>query len=158
MWKVKFDNGETIELAASWIELKLWSKSIQDEEDDDDDDSAEESSDAASCNDEDEGLENDEEEEEADNTAGAAGNAETGTQASSSDKDQPSGTQRRQNTCSNCGVVGHNKNGCKAPPKEGGTSAAPAKKKRKAAPELPQGSAGSIRSHRLPPSAHGAVT
>ena len=43
MWEVKFDNGETHKLAASWIELKLWSKSIEDEENDADDDVDEES-------------------------------------------------------------------------------------------------------------------
>ena len=158
LWEVKFDNGETHELAASWIELKLWSKSIQDEEDDDDDDEGEESSDQASSKDDDEGRENEEEEEEAENTAGPAGNAETGTQASTSDKEQPSGAQKRQNTCGNCGAVGHNRAGCKEPTKEGGTRAPPQKKSRKAAPQLPEGSAGSILCHRLPPSAHGAVT
>jgi hypothetical protein len=38
MWEVKFDKGETHTLAASWIELKLWSKSIENEENDADDD------------------------------------------------------------------------------------------------------------------------
>ena len=44
MWEVKFDNGETHKLAASWIELKLWSKSIEDKENDADDDDKEQPS------------------------------------------------------------------------------------------------------------------
>ena len=55
--------------------------------------------------------------EEAENTAGTAGNAEVGSQASSPDKEQPSATQRRQGTCGNCGALGHNRAGCTELPK-----------------------------------------
>ncbi len=82
MWEVKFDNGETHELAASWIELKLWSKSIEDEEDDNDNNEDEDSSEQASSKDDNEYQENEEEEEEeAENTVGSqlgtAANTET---------------------------------------------------------------------------------
>ncbi len=58
MWEVKLDNGETHKLAASWIELKLWSKSIKDEENDDDDDEYEDPSEQASSKDDNEDQEN----------------------------------------------------------------------------------------------------
>ena len=60
MWEVKFDNGETHKLAASWIELKLWSKSIEDEENDADDDVDEDPSEQASSKDDNEDQENEE--------------------------------------------------------------------------------------------------
>ena len=60
MWEVKFGNGETDELAASWIELKLWSKSIEDEWDDDNNDEDEDSSEQASSKDDNEDQENEE--------------------------------------------------------------------------------------------------
>jgi hypothetical protein len=44
----------THELAASWIELKLWSKSIEDEEDDADNDEDEDSSEQAPSKDDNE--------------------------------------------------------------------------------------------------------
>ena len=62
MREVKFDYGETHKLAASWIELKLWSKSspIEDEENDDDGDEDEDPSDSeqASSKDDNEDQEN----------------------------------------------------------------------------------------------------
>ena len=60
MWEVKFDNGETHKLAASWIELELWSKSIEDEENDADDDVDEDPSEQASSKDDNEDQENEE--------------------------------------------------------------------------------------------------
>ena len=54
------DNGETHKLAASWIELKLWSKSIEDEENDADDDMDEDPSEQASSKDDNEDQENEE--------------------------------------------------------------------------------------------------
>ena len=58
MWEVKFDNGETHKLAASLIELKLWSKSSDDEENDADDDVDEDPSEQASSKDANEDQEN----------------------------------------------------------------------------------------------------
>lgn len=134
MWEVKFDNGETHALAASWIVLKLWSKSVEDEWDDEDNDEDEDSSEQASSKDDNEDQENEKEEEEAENTAGTAANDETDTQASSSDKEQASGTQRRQVTCGNCGAVVHNRASCKEQPQEGGTM--PRLRKRSRRPAL----------------------
>ncbi len=60
MREVKFDNGETHKLTASWIELKLWPKSIEDEENDADDDMNEDPSEQASSKDDNEDQENEE--------------------------------------------------------------------------------------------------
>jgi hypothetical protein len=113
MWKVRFDNDETHELAASWIELKLWARPVESEEEDDHNDEEEESSDQASSKADDDEDEDDDEEEAGENADGTAAIARSSTQASSANMEQASGAPKRQVTCSNCGALGHNRTSCK---------------------------------------------
>jgi len=153
---VHFDNGTEKECQKDWIEIHLRNET---QEHDSEDDSSSSSSDAASeSEDEDENEASDQPLQNGGGAGEASGSAEaeSSTAAQSSTEESAQPTSKRQNRCGICGLPGHKRQRCPTAPESTGTSTQKAAKKQKAPPKLPAGAGGTIRHHRLPPSARAA--
>ena len=156
VFMVNFDNGTVKECQKDWIYIHLRNET---QEDDSEDDSSSSSSEAASGNDDED--ENEASDQPLQNGGGAgeasgSAEAESSTAAQSSTEESAQQPSKRQNKCSICGQAGHKKQRCPTAPGPSTTSTSKAAKKQKAPPKLPEGAAGTIRHHRLPPSARAA--
>ena len=156
VFTVHFDNGTVKECQKDWIYIHLRNET---QEDDSEDDSSSSSSDAPSASgDEDENEASDQPLQNEGGAGEASGpaEAESSTAAQRSTEESAQQPTKRQNKCSNCGLPGHYKQKCPTAPGPSTTSTSKAAKKQKAPPKLPEGAAGTIRHHRLPPSARAA--
>ncbi len=153
---VHFDNGKSKECQKDWIEIHLRNET---QEDDSEDDSSSSSSDAASTSEDEDANEASQQPLQNGGGAGEAsgsGEAESSTAAQSSTEESAQQPTKRKSKCGNCGQPGHYKKKCPTAPGPSGASTQKAAKKQKAPPKLPAGAGGTIRHHRLPPSARAA--